>query len=80
MIAAGDRRDQHAPRRWAGRAPELRNDQRNYAVSGMRIPYEFEPALLLGCVGVALVVAVLASLPPARRAGRLTIIRALQYE
>lgn len=52
----------------------------NYAVSGMRIPYEFEPALLLGCVGVALVVAVLASLPPARRAGRLTIIRALQYE
>jgi putative ABC transport system permease protein len=52
----------------------------NYAVNGMKIPYALEPALLLGCIGMALVVAVLASLPPARRAGRLTIIRALQYE
>ncbi len=52
----------------------------SYAVVGMQIPYVLEPALLLGCVGMALVVAVLASLPPARRAGQLTIIRALQYE
>ena len=52
----------------------------NYAIVGVEIPYVLEPALLLGCVGMALVVAVLASWPLARRAGRLTIIRALQYE
>ena len=52
----------------------------NYVIIGMRTQYVLEPALLLGCVGMALVVAVAASLPPARRAGRLTIIRALQYE
>ena len=51
-----------------------------YAVVGVQVPYVLEPGLLLGCVAVALVVAVLASLPPARRAGGLTIIRALQYE
>jgi ABC-type lipoprotein release transport system permease subunit len=39
-----------------------------------------EPGLLIGGVVVALVLAGLASLPPARRAGRLQIIRALQYE
>ncbi len=52
----------------------------SYAIVGMQIPYVLEPTLLLGCVGISLIVAVLASLPPARRAGRLTIIRALQYE
>ncbi|MBN2561800.1 MAG: ABC transporter permease [Phycisphaerae bacterium] len=52
----------------------------HYAIVGVKVPYVFEPALIVGCVAVALVVAVLASLPPARRAGRLTIIRALQYE
>ncbi len=52
----------------------------SHAVVGLNVPYVLEPALLIGCAGMALVVAVLASLPPARRAGRLTIIRALQYE
>lgn len=51
-----------------------------YAIVGMRIPYVLEPRLLIGGIVVALVVAVLASLPPARRAGRLSIIRALRYE
>ena len=51
-----------------------------YAIVGLHIPYVLEPGLLIGGVVVALVVAVLASLPPARRAGRLQIIRALQYE
>ena len=52
----------------------------NYAVTGIRIPYVLESSLLVGCVVMALVVAVLACVPPARRAGRLKIIRALQYE
>ena len=51
-----------------------------YAIVGLHIPYVLEPGLLIGGVFVALVVAVLASLPPARRAGRLSIVRALQYE
>lgn len=51
-----------------------------YAIVGLEIPYVLEPGLLIGGVVVALAVAGLASLPPARRAGRLTIIRALQYE
>jgi len=45
-----------------------------------RSPSSTLAGLLVGCVGMALVVGVLASLPPARRAGRLRIIRALQYE
>lgn len=52
----------------------------NHAIVGLRIPYVLESTLLAACVFMALVVAMLASLPPARRAGRLTIIRALQYE
>ena len=52
----------------------------NYTIVGLRVPYVLETGLLVGCVVVALAIAVLASLPPARRAGRLTIIRALQYE
>jgi putative ABC transport system permease protein len=51
-----------------------------YATVGLPIPYVLEPGLLIGGVVVALVVAGLASLPPARRAGRMQIIRALQYE
>lgn len=52
----------------------------NYAIIGFHIPYTPEPILLLCCVAMTLAVAVLASLLPARRAGRLPIIRALQYE
>jgi putative ABC transport system permease protein len=52
----------------------------SYATIGVHIPYVLEPGLLIGGIIVALVVAGLASLPPARRAGRLQIIRALQYE
>jgi len=52
----------------------------NEPIVGIRIPYVLEPTLLAGSVVIALVLAVLASLGPARRAGRLTIIRALQYE
>jgi putative ABC transport system permease protein len=51
-----------------------------YATVGLPIPYVLEPGLLIGGIVVALMVAGLASLPPARRAGRLSIIRALQYE
>jgi putative ABC transport system permease protein len=51
-----------------------------YAVSGVPVPYVLEPALLAGCAAMALLVAVLASLAPARRAARLSIVRALQYE
>ena len=51
-----------------------------HAIVALHIPYVLEPGLLIGGVVLALVVAVLASLPPARRAGRLRIIRALQYE
>jgi putative ABC transport system permease protein len=52
----------------------------HYALVGLRISYGLEPALLIGCVAMALIVAVAASLPAARRAGRLAIIRALRYE
>jgi putative ABC transport system permease protein len=52
----------------------------SYATIGVQIPYVLEPGLLIGGIVVALVVAGLASLPPARRAGQLQIIRALQYE
>jgi putative ABC transport system permease protein len=51
-----------------------------YTVSGVPVPYVLEPALLAGCAAMALLVAVLASLAPARRAARLSIVRALQYE
>ncbi|MGD8450860.1 MAG: FtsX-like permease family protein [Phycisphaerae bacterium] len=50
------------------------------AIAGARIAYVLEPTLLLGCAAMAVGVAVLASLPAARRAARLTITRALQYE
>jgi putative ABC transport system permease protein len=50
------------------------------ATVGLHIPYRLEPALLIGGVVVALAVAVLAALPPARRAAQLRIIHALQYE
>jgi len=52
----------------------------NYQVVGVRIPYVLESTMLLGCVAMALVVAVLAALPPAYRASRLRIIHALQHE
>ncbi len=52
----------------------------SYATVGSRIPYRLEPTLLLACAIMALVVAALAALPPAHRAGRLKIIRALHYE
>ncbi len=51
-----------------------------YATVGLPIPYVLEPELLIGGVIVALVVAVLASLTPAWRAGRLNVTHALRYE
>ena len=51
-----------------------------YTVSGMEISYRLEWSLLVGCVALSLVLAVLASWIPARRASRLTVITALQYE
>ena len=51
-----------------------------YAIVGIQVPYVLEPGLLIGSIVGALVVAGLASLPPARRAGRRNIISALRYD
>jgi len=55
-------------------------NQANEPIVGMRIPYVLEPTLIVGSVAMALVLSVAASWGPARRAGRLTIVKALQYE
>jgi putative ABC transport system permease protein len=47
---------------------------------GHEIPFRVSPGFVAGCAGLALVVAVLASLLPARRAARLHVIQALHYE
>ena len=47
---------------------------------GHVIPFRVSPGFVAACAGLALVVAVLASLLPARRAARLHVIQALHYE
>jgi len=51
-----------------------------YPVTGQRVPLHLEASLVLGCFGLALVIAVSAAFFPARRAVRLQVIEALQYE
>jgi len=51
-----------------------------YPVTGQRVPLHLEASFVLGCFGLALVIAVSAAFFPARRAVRLQVIEALQYE
>ncbi len=50
------------------------------SLNGYPIEFHLEWSLLIGCVVVAIAVAAAASLLPARRAARMRIIGALQYE
>jgi putative ABC transport system permease protein len=50
------------------------------ALIGHAVPFRLEGNFVLGCAVVALATALAASLWPARRAARLPVIRALQYE
>jgi putative ABC transport system permease protein len=50
------------------------------ALIGHPVPFHLEVIFVAGCAAVALVAALLASCWPARRAARLQVIRALQYE
>jgi putative ABC transport system permease protein len=50
------------------------------AVLGHTVQFHLDLRLVLGCFGVGLVIAIVAGLLPARRAARLQIIQALQYE
>ena len=47
---------------------------------GHAVEFHIDPALVAGCLGVGLLVALLAAAWPARRAARLRVIEALQYE
>ena len=49
-------------------------------ISGYPVECQFETALLIGCIAVALVVSAPAAMLPVRRAANLRIISALQYE
>jgi putative ABC transport system permease protein len=50
------------------------------ALIGHAVPFRLEGTFVLGCAVVALATALAAALWPARRAARLQVIRALQYE
>ena len=50
------------------------------AVLGHSVQFHFDPSLVVGCFAVGLVIAILAGLLPARRAARMQVIQALQYE
>ena len=52
----------------------------NEPVSGYAVDFRLEPGLVATCLGVAVIVSLLAALIPARRAARLEITRALKYE
>jgi putative ABC transport system permease protein len=49
-------------------------------LEGHPVPFRVLPVLVVGCFLAAVVVAVLSALLPARRAARLEIVQALQYE
>jgi putative ABC transport system permease protein len=51
-----------------------------YPLMGVPIAFRLDSSLVVGCFVVALAVTVLAALVPARRAARLRVIEALQYE
>src|SRR5262245_1046664 len=50
------------------------------ALLGMRIPFHIDVGFLVCCIAGALAAVLLAALLPARRAGRLQVVEALQYE
>jgi putative ABC transport system permease protein len=52
----------------------------SYALLGHAVEFRIEFALVAGCVAAALIIALLAGLLPARRAARLQVVQALQYE
>jgi ABC-type lipoprotein release transport system permease subunit len=47
--------------------------------AGPQAAFRIDGLLVLGCCGMAVVMAVLAALWPSRRAGRLSVIRSLQH-
>ncbi len=51
-----------------------------YPIMGQRIPLAFDPPLVAGCFLLALAIAVSAAYWPARRAARMRVVEALQYE
>jgi putative ABC transport system permease protein len=51
-----------------------------YSIIGQRVDFHVDGSLIASCFVVAVVVAILAALLPARRAARLQVIQALQYE
>jgi putative ABC transport system permease protein len=51
-----------------------------YPLTGNAVPFRLHPSLILGAMTVAPAVAVLVAVVPARRAARLRVIEALQYE
>jgi putative ABC transport system permease protein len=51
-----------------------------YPILGQRVPFHVSSVHLAACVGGALVIVLLAALLPARRAARLPVVQALQYE
>ncbi len=51
-----------------------------YPLTGQPVPFHLDGWQTAGCLGGALVIATLAALVPARRAARLAVIQALQYE
>ena len=55
-------------------------NQGSNATSGGNVDFRVDPALVVGSFVVALAIAVLAAYLPARRAARLRIVEALQYE
>jgi putative ABC transport system permease protein len=50
------------------------------AMLGQPIPFHLEPGFVAGCVVAGFAITLLAALLPARRAARLPVIQALQYE
>ncbi len=51
-----------------------------YPLTGQPVPFHLDWWQVAGCLGGAIVIATLAALVPARRAARLRVIQALQYE
>jgi putative ABC transport system permease protein len=56
------------------------SNRATYALLGSRVEFRVDPGLVVGCFVVALLIAVAAAYLPARRAARLPVVQALQYE
>jgi putative ABC transport system permease protein len=50
------------------------------AILGHRVQFHIDTSFIIGCFVMALVIAMLSAFFPARRAARLQVIEALQYE